>query len=37
LRAACLFHAEKRTLALPGPKPLPVRWRHRCYLILELY
>ena len=26
LRAACLFHAEKRTLALPGPKPLPVRW-----------
>lgn len=27
LRAACLFHAEKRTLALPGPTPLPVRWR----------
>ncbi len=26
LRAACLFHAEKRTLALPGPKPLQVRW-----------
>ncbi|OBU66485.1 hypothetical protein A9K58_12050 [Stenotrophomonas maltophilia] len=26
LRAACLFHAEKRTLALPGPTPLPVRW-----------
>ncbi|AWH16687.1 hypothetical protein C1922_04830 [Stenotrophomonas sp. ZAC14D2_NAIMI4_7] len=26
LRAACLFHAQKRTLALPGPTPLPVRW-----------
>ncbi len=25
LRAACLFSAEKRTLALPGPTPLPVR------------
>lgn len=28
LRAACLFSAEKRTLALPGPKPLPVRRWH---------
>jgi len=27
LRAACLFVAEKRTFALPGPTPLPVRWR----------
>jgi len=27
LRAACLFTAEKRTPALPGPTPLPVpRW-----------
>ncbi|MET4617753.1 methyltransferase domain-containing protein [Stenotrophomonas sp. HMWF003] len=25
LRAACLFTAEKRTPALPGPTPLPVR------------
>ena len=28
LRAACLFTAEKRTLALPGPTPLPVRRWH---------
>lgn len=28
LRAACLFTAEKRTLALPGPTPLPVRHWH---------
>lgn len=28
LRAACLFSAEKRTLALPGPTPLPVRRWH---------
>ncbi|WP_256775647.1 MULTISPECIES: methyltransferase domain-containing protein [unclassified Stenotrophomonas] len=28
LRAACLFSAEKRTLALPGPTPLPVRQWH---------
>lgn len=27
LRAACLFVAEKRTFALPGPEPLPARWR----------
>ena len=27
LRAACLFAVEKRTLALPGPTPLQVRWR----------
>lgn len=26
LRAACLFSAEKRTFALPGPTPLKVRW-----------
>ncbi len=26
-RAGCLFSAEKRTFALPGPTPLPVRWR----------
>ncbi|HAI47931.1 MAG TPA: hypothetical protein DCM50_14745 [Stenotrophomonas sp.] len=28
LRAACLFTAEKRILALPGPTPLPVRQWH---------
>ncbi len=28
LRAACLFTAEKRTLALPGPTPLSVRRWH---------
>ena len=27
LRAACLFAVEKRTLALPGPTPVQVRWR----------
>jgi hypothetical protein len=27
LRAACLFSAEKRTFALPGPTPLKVRWQ----------
>lgn len=27
LRAACLFSAEKRTFALPGPTPVRVRWR----------
>lgn len=27
LRAVCVFSAEKRTFALPGPKAVPVRWR----------
>ena len=37
LRAACLFHAEKRTLALPAETAAGALARHRCYLILELY